>query len=413
MGVMFDDRVEKAIDILWLKQDKEQSDSALRMLKEAANEGNGDACFFLARCYFGPSYVYSKFGFPEDDTRGYRYIEKSMELGSAVGMFGARRVGGFEPARGTYIYPPYTTDKQIWDEVSSKIQTGTGPSQIILKYMVANAYYYGDVIELMEIPDSEINEQKIQSFMYEAARIYEECLRQGFGFGIHNVIDIYESGEYVPENPKKALEIKKLGADIGIAACETMLGEEYIDTDLDLAEEYFRRGAEHGDARAYSLIARLYTYNGKRPQNLAKSLECLKAGLALEPDHPGLNNRYGEICFYGGDGIPVDYYKAVECFEKAMEENNWAADMLGTCYLKGLGTYVDYEKARDLFMIYEGDELCRIGLGEIYCFGLGVPQDIKKGMEYLDKVPNHPRTIEIKSHFKKGLLGGWKQIKER
>ena len=40
-------------------------------------------------------YVKESFGFGEDDARGYRYLKQSLELGSAVGMVGARRVGGF------------------------------------------------------------------------------------------------------------------------------------------------------------------------------------------------------------------------------------------------------------------------------------------------------------------------------
>lgn len=64
--------------------------------------------------------------------------------------------------------------------------------------------------------------------------------------------------------------------------------------------------------------------------------------------------------------------------------------MLGTCYLKGWGTSIDYEAARNEFLVYPAEELSAIGLGEIYCFGLGVKQNIRTGMEYLDKFPNNP-----------------------
>ncbi len=412
MGNVLNEKVEQAIDILWLKEDPSQGETALKLLQEAADAGDGDAYFFLARCYFGPCYVKERFGFPEDDEKGYAYLEKSLELGSAVGMLGANRVGGFKPKKGTLIYPPYTSNKQIWDVVSEKISGETSPGQIFLKYMVANAYYYGDVVELMEIPESEINAYKVQSFMYKAANLYEDCIKSGFRFGINNVVKIFESGDYIPPNPQKVMEIKKMAADTGSAEYETMYGKANISKNLDLAEEYLLRGAKHGDANAYSALAGLYTYGGKRPADIPKALEYILAGLEIDPNHTGLHNYYGELYFNGSNVVPLDYYKAVEHFEKAIETNKWGSDMLGTCYLKGLGTYVDYAKAKELFSIYPGAELCRLGLGEIYCFGLGVPQDIKKGMEYLDKVPNHPRTKEIKSHFKKGLFG-WKQIKDR
>ena len=84
--------------------------------------------------------------------------------------------------------------------------------------------------------------------------------------------------------------------------------------------------------------------------------------------------------------------------------------MLGHCYLKGLGTGVDYAAAKTEFLVYTGDKLSAIGLGEIYCYGLGVKQDIAKGMTYLNRFADDPRVKEIKSHFKKRLFG-WKQIK--
>ncbi len=91
-------------------------------------------------------------------------------------------------------------------------------------------------------------------------------------------------------------------------------------------------------------------------------------------------------------------------------ENYWGSDMLGTCYLKGLGTNVDYVKAKEELSRYTKEALSSIGLGEIYAYGLGVPVDIKKGMEYWDRFPNHQKVIEHKKNFKKTLFG-WKQVK--
>jgi TPR repeat protein len=281
--------------------------------------------------------------------------------------------------------------------------------QVFCKYMIANSYYYGDVIELLHIPRGEITDSKIREFQYEAARLYEECIKSGLGFGVHNLEDIYTSGDYgIPKNPKKMLEIKKLGAEHNIREYVRMMGEEYLDKDVDKAEEYFLRAAEKYDYDSYYYLTKLYTYGGKRPLDLRKAKDYAEAGLAIYEYSQGCNNLLGEICFYGGDGVPQDYSKAVKCFEKVLEENNWGAAMLGTCYLKGLGTEKNVEKARNLFLGRENDKLSILGLGEIYCFGLGVEQDIKKGMGYLNQLPSHPRTREIKSHFKRGLFG-WKE----
>ena len=85
--------------------------------------------------------------------------------------------------------------------------------------------------------------------------------------------------------------------------------------------------------------------------------------------------------------------------------------MLGTCYLKGLGTQVDYVKAKEEFERCPEKALSAVGLGEIYAYGLGVPVDIKKAMSYLDKFPQHEHVIANKKNFKRTLFG-WKRINQ-
>ena len=132
-------------------------------------------------------------------------------------------------------------------------------------------------------------------------------------------------------------------------------------------------------------------------------------GLEKKANITGCSNCLGEIYFYGGQGIEPDYQKAVQYFLSVRENNDWASDMLGTCYLKGLGTPINYAAAKKEFEIYENEELSAIGLGEIYAYGLGVAQNIKKGMDYWDRFPEHPRVIENKKNFKKTLFG-WKRL---
>lgn len=57
MAAHFDERVEKAIQIIWFDRQADRRDEALALLREAANIGDGDAFYFLGRCYLGKSYV--------------------------------------------------------------------------------------------------------------------------------------------------------------------------------------------------------------------------------------------------------------------------------------------------------------------------------------------------------------------
>lgn len=408
MGTQLNEKVEQAVKILWGKVDPEKGAEAKKWLEEAVEEGDGDACFYLARCYFGKCFINPAFGFEENDPKGEAILEKGLERGSAIAMFGARRVGGFKPARNTFVYPPYNSDKEIWDAVEQKAETGSA----FCKLMLANAYYFGDVIEMKGIPENEIDANMVQGFMLEAAYLYEQCLDKGLAFGANNLVQIFKKGEYgIPQDMEKVHEIEQKAADLNIADFETAVGIRYLDTDVNKAEEYLLRGAKHGDSYAYLKLLRFYSYGGHGTQDLRKAMSYGKKGLEMDPDQVGFCNYLGEIYYYGGDGMEPDYARAVEHFERVISENNWSAGMLGTCYLKGLGTAKDVKKAYEMFQKRDEDELCDIGLGEIYCYGLNGEQNIKAGMQYLNKYPNNERAQEIKSHFKKTLFG-WKQITE-
>ena len=51
MGKYYDDRVEFAVRYLWLEPHAGKAKEAVQKLEEAVKDGDGDACFFLGRCY--------------------------------------------------------------------------------------------------------------------------------------------------------------------------------------------------------------------------------------------------------------------------------------------------------------------------------------------------------------------------
>ncbi len=407
MSNVFDERVEFAVQNLWVVPNVEKSREARRLLEEAAGEGNGDACFFLARCFFGSCFVDPRFGFEDDDRKGERWLEKGLELGSAVAMFGAKRVGGFKPARGTFVYPPYGSLKEIWDEVEKKARAG----QIFCRYMVANAYYYGDVISFLGLDPESVTLENVVDFQQRAIGLYEEIIAAGSVLGISNLINIITSGDFgIHKNERRAKELQRIGASRGVAEYERREGRD-LEAAGNIAEaaKMYRRAAEHNDAEACYRLGTMYTYNGNLPLDLKKAIEYFSRGIELREDFTGCYNRLGEIFFYGGQGIEPDYDRAAKLFLKVRADNNWSADMLGTCYLKGWGVPQDYGAARKEFELNPASCLCALGLGEIYAYGRGVKQDIKKAMEYWNLFPEHPRVIEYKSHFKKKLFG-WSEV---
>ena len=407
MSSVFDERVEFAVQNLWVIPSVEKSREARRMLEEAANGGDGDACFFLARCYLGDCFVDPRFGFEEDEDKGGKWLEKGLERGSAVTMFGAMRLAGFKPAKGTFVYPPYGSLKEIWDEVWRKAQAG----QVFCKYMIANAYYFGDVIEFMGMNSDAVTLKDVVEFQTRAVSLYEGIISTGSVLGISNLINIITSGDFgLPKNEKRAKELRHIGASRGVAMYERMEGRDLEEAGrIQEAAEMYERAMEHNDADACYRLGRLYSYDGKLPLNLRKAIECFSRGIELSEDVRGCANRLGEIYFYGGQDLEPDYAKAVGLFLRVRADNSWSADMLGTCYLKGWGIQQDYGAARKEFEVKPSSCLCALGLGEIYAWGRGVKRDIRKAMEYWNKFPEHPRVIEYKSHFKKTLFG-WSEV---
>ena len=251
----------------------------------------------------------------------------------------------------------------------------------------------------------------LHQWRLDAIPILERAVDSGMNFAVGNLIDIISSGDFgIPKDQKKEQQLIEKGAELGHAFYEYRLGKQYEEKkDFQNAELLYERSSRHGEESGSFALGRLYTFGGPMPQDLNKAKHYFELSLKQDPEMIGGHNRLGEIYFYGGDGINQDYDKAFMHFEKASElENDWASDMLGTCYLKGLGTSVDYAKALEKLQVYPDEKLSAIGLGEIYAYGLGVPVDIKKAMKYWDKYPNDERVLENKKNFRKTLFG-WKR----
>lgn len=402
---MFDTRVEEAIRQLWIDPWDGDGETAKSLLEEAAKEGDADAYFFLGRCYLGPAFVLPRFGFEENEELGKEYFNKSIELGSAIGMFGTRRLAGFQPRCGSYVQPPYHSLKEVWDAVYSLANEG----EIFCQYMLANAYYYGDCIEMMGIPEEQVDIGMVQSFQRKAIELYEKTIEKRFAFSIGNLIDILSSGDYgMEKNPKRVQELIEIGARLQNPVYECEYANQLEDTNIEEAVRFYEKSILHGGIDAYFYLGKLYGYDGKLPQDLHKAMYYYQKGIEADETLVGCNNGLGEIYYTGGDGMEPDYEKAVECFKRARsQDNTWCSPMLGQCYLKGLGTPVDYEAAREEFLKNPEDETSAVGLGEIYCYGLGVKANPRMAMtKYILPHIGNKRAQEIRAEFRAGKFGG-------
>ena len=365
MTVCFDERVDNAISILWFERNPARREEALTMLRSAANLGDGDAYYFLGRCYLGKSYIDPVMELPIDRNFAFECFRISLTLESAVGMLGAMLQDGFEPPGNTFVHPPYHNKKEIWDVVSDKAKQG----QIFCKYLIANAYYYCTAGDLLDITPSTVGKKKYERCQYEwtasAMKLYEECVAAGLGIALPNLVDILRTGRHgAPRQHQRAQMYIHIGADLGIGAYERMVGNEYRDEGkLSKAIELYERALSHKDDYAYYCLGKLYTFHGAMPLDLQKARAYLEEGYARLPDDAGFCNLLGEIYFRGGQDILPDYDQAFLLLSKAyFKGSTWGSDMLGTCYLNGLGTKTNLDMARKLFELHPKKPLAAGGL---------------------------------------------------
>ena len=72
MGKYFSDVVEKAVADLYYCYDKERAAAAAEALFFAAKEQeDGDACYFLSRCFSGTAYSWLYHPFQENQDGGF------------------------------------------------------------------------------------------------------------------------------------------------------------------------------------------------------------------------------------------------------------------------------------------------------------------------------------------------------
>lgn len=177
----------------------------------------------------------------------------------------------------------------------------------------------------------------------EAAKWYMLAADQGDPDAQFFMGSFYSEGLGVPINLQKSLEYYKLAAEQGNPQAQFNLGLYYIQkvpSSENEAKKWFNLAADQGIADAQFALGTIYSTEGNEKEALYWYEFAVKQGHALSQTNLGL--------FYvqGKAGLPVNYFKAVEYFQLAAEQEEPNGQFnLGFAYEQGLGLKQNYDKA--------------------------------------------------------------------
>lgn len=224
---------------------------------------------------------------------------------------------------------------------------------------------------------------------------------------------------------------------------EFLLGQAYdtgkvLPHDEAKALDYYRRAAEHGQAKAQNNLASLYASGtGGVPQDKAEARKWLQKaaeqGAALAQDNLGLmlsqegdkeaakwfgkaadqgllsaQLHLGNLYYDGGNGVEQDYAQAARWLRKAAEQKNARAqNTLGVMYQNGRGVERDLTEAARWFQraAEQGDAKAQSNLGQMYCDGSGVRVNPAEGYKWLtlSAERNEITAIKFLADFQTGM----------
>jgi len=204
----------------------------------------------------------------------------------------------------------------------------------------------------------------------KAYYLYKRAAIAGY-YDAYSVIgSMFENGDLGSEDIDQAISEYQKGAEKDVKFSISSLGYcYYMKGEYELAHQYISQTLDLKKSRF--VLAKMHIEGKFVEKDLSKSLELLN-GLVSE-EYNGIENEMGLVLYELGD-----YSSSIQWLIKATESSiNNSTILLSNCYLKGLGTEKNIEKAIGLLNQAgeNGFSEAHYRLGNLFYKGKHVPKD--------------------------------------
>ncbi len=414
MGRFFSDVVDQVIEDIYYCYDNDRAKQAQAALLKAASQGDGDACYLLSRCFSGTCFSWYYHPFEENEASAFAMLRRGISLGSALAVLGALRMDMLTPELREMM--PFSSVKEAWEVIDEKAKEGC----LLCQYLIGNTYYFLDVIEIEDKKEGEFENSKAwdewcKEQMEKCVPLFENAFAGGLSLAGRNLRDYYKQGRgnLIPPQPPKALEVIRRGAQLGYPDWMYHFGYFLFYKEKKKEEGLFwgLEAAKKGHVSGWGLVGDAYYFGEGVKQDFSYALECFEKA-ADDGNDDYACGMVGDMYFLG-QGTSKDYARAVQYLERcyAMRDGkDMSIDKLGLCCLLGYGCQQDVARGRQLLENGENTKYKNYGLGMMYAEGMGVPEDIKKGVEYLKAAGDYEPAKEALKRYKKSLFGVWRRL---
>ena len=199
----------------------------------------------------------------------------------------------------------------------------------------------------------------------------------------------YYTGQGMPQDYAKALDLYRKAADQGYAKAENNLASMYrqglgVKRDMVEAAKWYRKAAEQGAALAQANLASMLANGQGATKNCKEAAEWYEK--AADQGVPDAQLGLCRLYYLGDVGFDKDYAQAAKWLAKpAAQDNAEAENLLGLLYQNGWGVQRDLKQAVALFQSAadQGNALAQRNLGVAYCSGTGIKPDYIIGYKWL------------------------------